>query len=134
MKIVRRTNEVVIITSVNAADLKKVGEITVDHYAKDRHGVETDKIAESYTFEYTDGGFNSVGYNLFESAKAEEGCLAWSISCTSTDKTKDVVARSRGVIEKIMAFEEEAAVALATKVAEKAAAEAKWDALFGDVD
>ena len=135
MKIVRRTNEVVVITSINAADLKKVGEVTVDHYKKDRHGVETEDIEDSYTFEYNDGGYSSsIGYALMVATKAEEGCIAFTITCASNEKTKDVLATKRGVIEKIMAFEQEAAIALATKVAEKAATEAKWDALLGDVD
>lgn len=134
MKIVRRTNEVVVITSINAADLKKVGPLTIFHYEKDRHGVETDNVSDSYVFEYTDGGYTTTGKASLCSNKSEEGCIAFAIICTSNDKTKDVLAAHRGTIEKIMAFEEEAAVALATKVAEQAAKEAKWDALFGDVD
>lgn len=134
MKIVRRTNEVVVITSINAADLKKVGPLTIFHYEKDRHGVETDNVCDSYVFEYTDGGYTTTGKASLCSNKSEEGCIAFSIICTASEKTKDVLASHRGVIEKIMAFEEEAAVTLATKVAEKAATEAKWDALFGDVD
>lgn len=134
MKIVRRTNEVVVITSINAADLKKVGPLTIFHYEKDRHGVETDNVSDSYVFEYTDGGYHTTGKASLCAQKAEEGCVAFAITCTSSEKTKDVLAAHRGTIEKIMAFEEEAAVALATKVAEQAAKEAKWDALFGDVD
>lgn len=134
MKIVRRTNEVVVITSINAADLKKAGPIQIYHYEKDRHGVETDNVSESYEFEYTDGAFSTTGKALLCANKAEEGCVAFAITCRSDEKTKDVVAAYRDTIEKIMKFEEEAAVALATKIAEKAATEAKWDALFGDVD
>lgn len=128
MKILRTPNQITVVTKVPA--VKDLGRVTVAHYTTDENGRKYE--ADHYGFEYTDDEGRSIGEAFCQSDTAVEGCIAIVYQVSSDTKTKAFLESKRKTIEKIMDYEDEAAALVAKLQAEKAAKQAKFDALFVD--